>query len=89
MRRFKSGGFYLALEAGMPVVPISVAGSRHVMLKGRLATYPGRVRLIVHDPIDTSGLAGTDPREFGERVRRIIAPDAESDVPHDDIHSRT
>ena len=86
--RFKRGSFYLALEAGMPVVPLSVIGSRHVMLKGRLATYPGHVRLVVHDPIDTSGLSGTDPKAFGERVRQILAPDAESDVPQDDIHDR-
>ena len=77
--RFKGGSFYLALEAGLPVVPLSLVGSRHVMLKGRLATYPGDVTLIVHEPIDTSALAGTDPRAFGERVRQVIAPDAESD----------
>ncbi len=77
--RFKGGSFYLALEAGLPVVPISVVGSRHVMLKGRLATYPGDVRLIVHDPIDTRDLAGTDPKEFGARVREVILADAESD----------
>jgi 1-acyl-sn-glycerol-3-phosphate acyltransferase len=78
--RFKGGSFYLALEAGLPVVPLSVIGSRHVMRKGRLATYPGHVRLVVHEPIDTSALAGTDRKTFGERVRQIIAPDAESDV---------
>ena len=78
--RFKGGSFYLALEAGLPIVPLSVIGSRHVMLKGRLATYPGYVRLVVHDPIDTTGLSGTDAKAFGERVRQIIKPDAESDV---------
>ena len=87
--RFKGGSFYLALEAGRPVVPLSVIGSRHVLLKGRLATYPGHVRLVVHDPIDTSALSGTDPKAFGERVRQIVAPDAESDVPQDDVHPRT
>ena len=86
--RFKGGSFYLALEGGMPVVPISVVGSRHVMLKGRLATYPGRVRLVVHEPIDTTGLSGTDAKEFGERIRRIIAPEAESDVRVDDVRAR-
>jgi 1-acyl-sn-glycerol-3-phosphate acyltransferase len=78
--RFKGGGFLLALQAGLPIVPLSIVGSRHVMLKGRLATYPGAVRLVVHDPIDTRELAGLNPKEFGERVRRVIAPDAESDV---------
>src|SRR5687768_13442493 len=66
--RFKRGSFLLALEAGLPIVPLSVVGSRHVMLKGRLATHPGSVRLVVHDPIDTRGLEDSDPREFAERV---------------------
>jgi 1-acyl-sn-glycerol-3-phosphate acyltransferase len=79
LARFKGGSFYLALEGALPVVPLSVIGSRHVMMKGRLATYPGHVRLVIHEPIDTSQLAGTDPKVFAERVRQIIAPDAESD----------
>jgi 1-acyl-sn-glycerol-3-phosphate acyltransferase len=78
--RFKRGSFYLALAGGLPVVPISVVGSRHVMLKGRLATYPGRVRVVVHDPIDTSALADVDPAVFAERVKAVIAPAAEQDV---------
>jgi 1-acyl-sn-glycerol-3-phosphate acyltransferase len=77
---FKAGSFLVALEAGLPVVPISVIGSRHVMLKGRLATYPGRVQVIVHAPIDTGGLKGTDPRALAEQVRLAIAGDAESDL---------
>jgi 1-acyl-sn-glycerol-3-phosphate acyltransferase len=78
--RFKGGSFFLALEAGLPVVPLSVIGSRHVMLKGRLATYPGQVTLVVHDPIDTTSLNGSDARAFAERVREVIAPDAETDA---------
>ena len=78
--RFKGGSFYLALESGLPVVPLSIVGSRHVMLKGRLATYPGHVRLVVHEPIDTRGLTGADAREFAERVRHILAPEAETDL---------
>lgn len=78
--RFKAGSFHIALEAGLPVVPISLVGTRRIMQKGRLAARPGRVRLVVHEPIDTSALAGTDPKAFGERVRQIIAPEAEADV---------
>ena len=88
VRRFKGGSFYLALEAGLPVVPLSVSGSRHVMRKGRLATYPGDVRLVIHEPIDTRGLEGSDSREFGERVRQIITPEAETDVTAHALHSR-
>ena len=78
--RLKGGSFYLALEAGLPVVPVSIVGSRHVMLKGRLATYPGRVRVVVHSPIETTDLAGSDTGAFGERVRAIVRPIAELDV---------
>jgi 1-acyl-sn-glycerol-3-phosphate acyltransferase len=85
--RFKGGSFYLALEAGLPIVPLSVIGSRHIMLKGRLATCPGRVRLVVHEPIVTSGRSGSDAKAFAEQVRRIISPDAESDV-RDAVQSR-
>jgi 1-acyl-sn-glycerol-3-phosphate acyltransferase len=77
--RFKGGSFLVALQAGLPVVPLSVIGSRHVMLKGRLATYPGRVRLIVHSPIDTTGLEDVDAKGFGERVRAVVAPAAEAE----------
>jgi len=80
---FKGGSFFLALRTGLPVVPLSVVGSRHVMLKGRLATYPGRVKLIVHEPIDTDALTDADPRtarDFAARVREVIVPVAESDV---------
>jgi 1-acyl-sn-glycerol-3-phosphate acyltransferase len=78
--KFKAGTFFLALDANLRVVPLSIVGSRHVMLKGRVATYPGRVKLIVHAPVDTTGMSSRDAREFAERVRRILAPHAESDV---------
>ena len=86
--RFKGGGFHLALETGLPVVPLSVVGSRHVMLKGRLAAYPGHVRLVVHEPIHTGGMAGSDLKTFAEQVRQVIAPDAHADVERHDVHRR-
>jgi 1-acyl-sn-glycerol-3-phosphate acyltransferase len=85
--RFKGGSFHMALEAGLPVVPLSVVGSRHVMLKGRLATYPGHVRLVVHAPIQTTGMARDDSRTFAEQVRQVIIPDAQEDVTRDGAHS--
>jgi 1-acyl-sn-glycerol-3-phosphate acyltransferase len=77
---FKGGSFLVALESGLPVVPISVVGSRHVMLKGRLATYPGHVRVVVHEPIDTHSLQGGDPRQLADRVRTIVVAGAEVDL---------
>ena len=71
--RFKAGLFLLAVEAGLPVVPVAVVGSRHVMLKGRLMTCPGEVDVVVHDPIPTHGLGRSDVRDLAERARAIVA----------------
>jgi len=67
---FKKGPFYLALECGVPVVPVTISGTHYAMPKGRFAITPGEVEVIFHDPIE--------PKDFGsrealmERVRRAI-----------------
>ena len=71
--RFKGGPFVIALQAGLPVVPISVIGSRHVMFRGDLMVRPGRVRVIVHDPIETAGVPREAAREFATTVRDVVA----------------
>ena len=65
---FKGGSLYPAVQAGLPIVPLSVAGTRHVMSKGRLMTCPGEVELTVHDPIPTVAAAEPDIRR-GQRTR--------------------
>lgn len=80
---FKGGSLYPAVQAGLPIVPLSVAGSRHVMRKGRLMTCPGEVDLIVHDPIPTEAAAEPDIRQvraLASRVRAIIAPPVDAEA---------
>jgi len=71
--RFKGGSFVIALDAGLPIVPISIVGSRHVMLKGTLMVKPGTVSLVVHEPIETTGIAREEVREFAGTVRDVVA----------------
>lgn len=70
--RFKGGMFLVAIDAGLPVVPVSIASSRHVMLKGRLMTCPGDVTVTVHQPIPTAGVGRDGARELAERVREVV-----------------
>jgi 1-acyl-sn-glycerol-3-phosphate acyltransferase len=56
---FKKGPFYLAMECGVPVVPVTILGTHDLMPKGRFAIKPGIVTVIFHPPIE--------PREFGSR----------------------
>ncbi|HNV03947.1 MAG TPA: lysophospholipid acyltransferase family protein [Vicinamibacterales bacterium] len=82
VRRFKSGSFTLALQAGLPVVPLSIAGTRHVMRKGEFTVRPGVVSLVVHPPIETRGRAAEpgieDVRAFAAEVRAIVAGGVEA-----------
>jgi len=48
---FKRGGFHLALEAGVPVVPIGIAGTARVLPPRVLRPRPGRVVVLFGDPI--------------------------------------
>ena len=71
--RFKGGSFIIALQSGLPVVPISVIGSRHVMFRGDVMVRPGRVRVIVHEPIETRSVPREAVREFASSVREVVA----------------
>jgi 1-acyl-sn-glycerol-3-phosphate acyltransferase len=71
--RFKGGSFLIALEAGLPVVPISIEGSRHVMFRGRLMVCPGSVTVTVHEPIETRGVPRDAVREFSSRIHDVVA----------------
>jgi 1-acyl-sn-glycerol-3-phosphate acyltransferase len=56
---FKKGPFYLAMECGVPVVPVTITGTHAVMPKGRFAIEPGVVTVTFHAPIE--------PEEFKSR----------------------
>lgn len=79
--RFKGGMFLVAIDAGLPVVPVSIEGSRHVMLKGRLMTCPGHVTVTIHDPIPTAGVGRSGARDLAERVRDVVAQTVSVSVP--------
>jgi 1-acyl-sn-glycerol-3-phosphate acyltransferase len=83
--RFKGGIFLLAIEAGLPIVPVAVDGTRRVMRKGGLTTCPGDVMVEVFDVIETTGMQPEDARALAERARRTIAtavvPDPSEQTP--------
>jgi 1-acyl-sn-glycerol-3-phosphate acyltransferase len=67
---FKKGPFYLAMECGVPIIPMTIVGTHYAMPKARYSIKPGKVQVIFHDPID--------PKDFGsredllEKVREVI-----------------
>jgi 1-acyl-sn-glycerol-3-phosphate acyltransferase len=80
--RFKAGSFMRAMEAGLPVVPLSIVGTRFVMRKGRLTVEPGNVTLAVHPPIDTGARCEhpsiDDARSLAAEVHAVISSRVEA-----------
>ena len=55
LQPFKKGGIMLALQTGLPIVPITVVGSRERMPKYALRIRPGTIHVIIGSPIETEG----------------------------------
>jgi len=81
--RFKRGSFALAVDAGLPIVPITIDGSVHVMRKGRLTVCRGDVTFTVHAPIETKSVARGAVRDLSDRVRAIVTTGARTSVAAD------
>ncbi len=69
---FKMGGFVLAIEAGVPIVPIILHGTRAVMPKKHLAITPGDVVLEIRPPIETAIYGRKGKARLSEDVRTVI-----------------
>jgi 1-acyl-sn-glycerol-3-phosphate acyltransferase len=66
---FKKGGFHIAIDSRVPVLPITVVGAFELMPPGSFAIRPGTIEIFFHEPIETSGLQSRDRFELIARVR--------------------
>jgi 1-acyl-sn-glycerol-3-phosphate acyltransferase len=69
---FKKGGFHLAIDSGVPVVPVALHGTRAAMPRSSLLLRPGHVHVTFGEPVATSGLTDADRHGLLERVRGAI-----------------
>lgn len=69
---FRRGGFFLALESGAPIVPVTIRGTRELMPKGQWFARSGRVEIVFHDPIPTAGVMPDAMPGLVEKVKRAI-----------------
>lgn len=73
MGQFKKGLFVMALQAGVPIIPITISGSYEVMPPGRLKINSGPIRLVFHPEMETSGLSLSQREKLMTEVESIIA----------------
>jgi 1-acyl-sn-glycerol-3-phosphate acyltransferase len=69
---FRAGTFYLAILSGVPVVPITLNGTRYVHEPDTYHVRAGQTEMIIHEPIPTAGLTPHDVDSLSTQVRERI-----------------
>lgn len=78
---FKKGGFIMAIEKGMPILPVTVSGSRKTLPKKSLVFSPGPIEVIVGEPVETSEYSQETILDLIDKTRGIIISNYKIDYP--------
>ena len=87
LQRFKKGGFHLAVDAQVPILPVAINGSHTLFPKDGKVVRSGVVDVIMCEPIATEGLTKADIPALLEKTRsailakRRLDPDFIEDIP--------
>ena len=80
--KFKKGAYQMAIDLNLPVVPVTINGSFHIMPKDTLLFTPHEMEMIIHEPIETGEYktdnlreAATNMRALVDKTKEIIAKD--------------
>jgi len=70
---FKKGAFRTAIEQQVPLLPVTVIGTRDILPARTLRLFPGRARMVIHAPIETAGMTTDQVDELMQRTRDVIS----------------
>lgn len=84
MGPFKKGAFKFALDLGLPILPVTIKGTRSILPTRSFDLFPGRACMTIHPLVNTSGYSDETLTVLLDRVRGIIASNLpeEIDVQH-------
>ena len=72
LKEFKRGAAVMAIEAKVPIVPMTIFNSGKLCPKKRLSIEPGQIWIYVDEPIDTNNLSENDRFELTKNIQAII-----------------
>jgi 1-acyl-sn-glycerol-3-phosphate acyltransferase len=76
MGSFKKGAFKLALDLGLPILPVTISGTGKIWPADTIDIRPGKSGLLIHKPIDISGYTEDSIQELMLHAREIIAKES-------------
>lgn len=81
IHEFKKGGFATAVESGLPILPVTVNGSRKILPKKALAFNPGVIEVVVGKPVVTENYTHDNLEDLMDKTRNIIVSNFNPDYP--------
>lgn len=69
---FKKGAFKFAVDMGLPILPITITGTHKILPKHTLDLFPGKVRMIIHPPIEIADDHNNNVNDLMKKSREII-----------------
>jgi 1-acyl-sn-glycerol-3-phosphate acyltransferase len=69
---FRRGGFFLALEAETPIVPVSIKGTYGLMPRGKWLIRRGPVKITFHEPVVVTGYTQEGMSALIEKVKAAV-----------------
>jgi 1-acyl-sn-glycerol-3-phosphate acyltransferase len=72
IKPFMAGAFYMAIKAGVPVVPVAIVGTFEVLRMWSYIIRPGKLQLVIGKPIPTHGFSTRDMEGLSEKVKAAI-----------------
>ncbi|MBN1472442.1 MAG: 1-acyl-sn-glycerol-3-phosphate acyltransferase [Syntrophaceae bacterium] len=72
IKPFKKGAFKMAIDLGIPILPVTINGSKNILPKGSLDLMPGNVTMIIHKPISVKGYHEENLSELMDKTRMTI-----------------
>jgi 1-acyl-sn-glycerol-3-phosphate acyltransferase len=78
LNEFEDGGFRLAQQLGVPIVPVSLVGSFHHLRTEDWILRPTTITIVLHDTIETKGMRKEDVPALKQRVKQTIAGPVEA-----------
>jgi 1-acyl-sn-glycerol-3-phosphate acyltransferase len=72
VKEFKKGAFKFAVDVGLPLLPVTIVGTRDILPANSIGLFPGNAKMIIHKPIDCTGFNDGTIEELMARAKQVI-----------------
>jgi len=69
---FKKGAFKMAVDLELPILPVSIIGTRDILPPDTADIFPGNVTMIIHKPVSVKGYSENNLQELSDKIKNII-----------------